>query len=86
MAGGRNKWQLVTADWTGGTVMDWDKLLQEMEYVPRRNYSTAPKLSQKDVNTIREVYSTDLVSMRQLGKMFEVNASTILRIVRHEIW
>lgn len=67
--------------------MDWKKLQDSLEYVPRPLvWNTAPKLDWTKVGEIRDKYAVGDVSMNDLAKVYGVNKSTILRIVRHEIW
>jgi hypothetical protein len=51
---------------------------------PRRKPTT--KLTPAQVVTIRKLYATGDYSSRQLGKMYSVAKSTVLRIVNFKLW
>lgn len=44
------------------------------------------KLSVEIVSTIREIYCTDRLSYRELGRRFNIHPSTVGRIVNKERW
>lgn len=62
-----------------------DSLQKSLTYTPRvTKYSR--KLTADIARDIREEYSVGDVSCRQLGRKYNVNASTIIRIVMGKIW
>jgi hypothetical protein len=64
--------------------MDWNQLQDSLASKPGR--PNASKLSWKQVNEIREKYQTGDARLVDLAQQYNVNSSTILRIVRHVYW
>lgn len=58
-----------------------DRLLKELEQTKVAN--NRPKLAESDVKTIRQL-KRDGMSVREIADIYDVNKSTISRIVRRE--
>lgn len=71
-----------------GTMNDnvQDMIKKGRMYERNGEKNPASKLSQIDVNTIRQLYKTGIYSHRSLANKFRVNKSTVGRIIRKQIW